>query len=251
LKANDSNAAPKVAVVNQAFVRKFLPGEFPIGQRLSHHGDIWEIVGVCRDIKYERVQEETPPTGYFSFRQKPAREAYFIMRTSLAPQAIAAAARKAVASIDRNVPVTDFATQGEIRAQTFKTQRTFATLCGSLAILALFLSCIGLYGLMAYDVTRRTTEIGIRQALGATRRQIAAPIVRRAVALAGFGVALGMPLTVVLTRLIQAALYGLKPSDPITLCGAVFLLLAVALIASWLPAHRAARVDPMVALRTE
>jgi ABC-type antimicrobial peptide transport system permease subunit len=189
--------------------------------------------------------------GYFSFRQRPAKEAYFIMRTGLAPLAVAKEARTAVASIDRNVPITDFATQEQVHVQTFKSARTFAALCGSLAILALLLSCIGLYGLMAYDVTRRTAEIGIRQALGATRWQIAVPILRCAMALAGFGVALGVPLTLALTQLVHAALYGLKPSDPVTLCGAIFLLLAVALIAAWIPARRAARVDPMVALRAE
>ena len=127
----------------------------------------------------------------------------------------------------------------------------FATLCGSLAILAVLLSCIGLYGLMAYNVALRTGEIGIRVALGATRRNVASPILREAVLLAGAGVGIGVPVALGLTRLIQSNLYGVAPSDPLTVICAVVVLFVVAILAAWIPARRAARVDPMVALRCE
>jgi ABC-type antimicrobial peptide transport system permease subunit len=122
---------------------------------------------------------------------------------------------------------------------------------GSLAGLALLLSCIGLVGLMAYDVARRTKEIGIRTALGATRRQLARSILRDALLLTGAGLALGLPAAVAVTRLLESRLYGVAPSDPLTLVGSVAILLAVAVLATWIPARRAARVGPMVALRCE
>jgi predicted permease len=254
LKVTDSSAAPKVVVVNQAFVRKYFPSEFPIGQEIAFNRnriDTWQIVGVCRDTKLGKIRAEAPPTAYFSFRQKPIDSGYFVLRTGLPPLAIAAAARKTVAAIDRNIPLTDLSTQQQVLDQNFKSERTFAALCGSLAVLALLLSCIGLYGLMAYDVARRTAEIGIRQALGATRWQIAEPILRQSMVLAGTGAALGVPLALAITRVVHANLYGLEPSDPATFVAAVAVLLVVALIAVWIPARRAARVDPMVALRAE
>ena len=162
-----------------------------------------------------------------------------------------------MAAIDPNVPLIDISTLEQLRDASIREERTFAALCGSLAVLAVFLSCLGLYGLMAYQVTRRTGEIGIRQALGATRRQIAGPILREALVLAGIGAVIGTPLTLALTRGIRnqlfegGGLYGVGPADPVTFCGAAILFLAVALIAAWIPARRAARIDPMVALRSE
>ncbi len=252
LKATDTSAALKVAVVNETFVRKYLPEEIPLGQTIKDPGGVaWQIVGVCRDTKYQNIKRDIPAVVYFSFRQNPTSSAYFALRTGMPPLAVAVAARKAVVAIDPNIPVTDLSTQEQARDKTITSERTFAALCAALAVLAVLLSCIGLYGLMAYDVARRTREMGIRQALGATRRQIAGPILRRALLLVGTGVVVGVPLTLVLTQVIHANLYGLKPSDPSTLGGAVVLLLAVALIAAWIPARRAARVDPMVALRAD
>jgi predicted permease len=256
LRATDASGAPKVAVVNEMFVRQYLPGRNPIGLMLSEeNGEDWQIVGVYRDAKYRHIKEEVRPMVHRSFRQSQIPSANFILRTALPPLAVTTAARKAVAAIDPNVPLNDISTLEQLRDASIREERTFATLCGSLALLAVFLSCIGVYGLMAYQVARRTGEIGIRQALGATRRQIAEPILREALVLAGIGVVIGTPLTLALTRLLHSehvsTFYGVGPGDPVTFCGAAILFLAVALIAAWIPARRAARIDPMVALRHE
>ena len=247
----DVDGAPKVVVVNRTFAQRYLPNEDPVGQTLKANDTEWQIVGVCRDAKYTDIKAAAPPTVYFTFRQDSVGSAFFALRTALPPMAVANAARKAVAAIDPNVPLTDISTQEQVRDSKISQERLFAELCGSLASLAVLLSCIGLYGLMAYNVERRTREIGIRMALGATRRNVAGPILREAVLLAAAGLAIGMPVALGLTRLIRSNLYGVAPSDPLTMVSAVVALWGVALVAAWIPARRAARVDPMVALRCE
>jgi len=256
LRATDNAGAPRVAVVNEMFVRKYLAGRNPIGVIISEeeNGGDWEIVGVCRDANYRHIKEDLRPIVHFSFHQRPAPLVSFILRTTLPPLALIGPARQAVAAVDPRVPLNDISTLEQIRDTSFREQRTIATLCGSLAVLALALSCIGIYGLMAYQVTRRTGEIGIRLALGATRWQIAGPILREAVALACIGIVLGMPLTLALVHGLYSpanTFYGVGPSDPLTFCGAATLFLGVGLIGAWIPARRAAGVDPMVALRSE
>jgi len=161
------------------------------------------------------------------------------------------AVRRAMAGIDPGVPLTSIRTQAQVLDQSLAQDRLFAWLCSALAQLAVLLSCIGLYGLMAYNVARRTGEIGVRMAIGATGARVAWSILREAVVLAGIGVAVGLSGAVVVTRFIESQLYGVAPMDPATLAGAGALLVAVALLSAWLPARRAARVDPMVALRCE
>jgi predicted permease len=251
LGEGDGSQAPKVVVVNESFARKFLPNESPIGQAINLHGSDWRVVGVCRDFKYGDITQENSPTLYFSFRQASIGDGFFALRTTLPPLSMASAARKAVGAIDSDIPLIAVETQEQVRDATLSQERMFAVLCGSLAVFAVLLSCIGLYCLMAYQVARRTGEIGIRMALGATRRQIAVPVLREALLLGALGAAVGLPLTIALTRLIRSNLYGVEPSDPSTLCGAIAILLVVAVIAAWLPARRAAKVDPMVALRHE
>jgi predicted permease len=251
LLAGDTKDAPKVVVVNEAFARKYLPDQYPIGQTLKRDAEEWRIVGVCRNIKYSDIKADAPPTVYLPFRQHSMGSAFFLLRTVLPPLSVATAARKVVSSMDPNIPVTDISTQEQVRDKGISRERMFATLCSWLAGLAVLLSCIGLYGLMAYHVTRRSGEIGIRMALGATRWQVAAPVLREAMMLLAAGVSFGAPLTSGLTQLIRSHLYGVQPSDPATLCLAVGLLLVVAVVAAWIPARRAAEIDPMNALRYE
>jgi predicted permease len=259
LSAADAEGAPEVVVVNETFAREYSPDKNPLGRTVHILMDDWRIVGVCRDAKYLNVKEAAPPTVYFPFRQisyMPSmrnnyRSAYFALRTALPPMALTTAARKAVAAIDPNVPLANITTQEAVRDKNINQERLFATLCGALAGLALLLSCIGLYGLMAYHVARRTSEFAIRMALGATRRNIADPILREALLLAAFGVAIGVPVALALARFIKSQLYGVAPTDPVTLIGAGVLLIAVAVLAAWIPARRAAKVDPMAALRCE
>jgi predicted permease len=251
LRPGDAGEAPKVVVVNEAFARKFFPGEYPVGRTLKRDGDDWQIVGVCRDIKYADIKAEVPPTVYLSFRQKATGSAFFALRTPLPSPEVATAARKAIAAIDPNIPLTDLSTQAQIRAGAFGQQRMFAILCGSLAVFAVLLSCVGLYGLTAYHVSRRAKEFGIRMALGATRGRISGPILLDAVRLGVVGVAFGVPVVFALTRLVQAQLYGVQALDPTTICSAVVTILALSFFAAWIPAHRAASVNPIEALRNE
>jgi predicted permease len=159
--------------------------------------------------------------------------------------------RRAMTGIDPGVPLTSIRTQAQVLDRSLAQDRLFAWLCGALAELAVLLSCIGLYGLMAYNVARRTGEIGVRMAIGATGAKVAWPILREAAALAGIGVAVGLPVAVVSTRFIESQLYGVAPTDLATLTGTGAMLVVVALLSAWIPARRAARVDPMTALRCE
>lgn len=249
--AADTDGGPRVAIVNDKFARTYLGGENPIGQML-HVGDYdWQIVGVCGDTVYTELKDGPPSTMYFPIRQTGANSAYFAVRTALPPRAIASEVRKAVAAVNPNVPIAEVTTQVDLRDENISQERMFALLCGALALLAVLLSCIGLYGLMAYSVARRTREFGVRMALGAKPRAIAWPVLRAALLLAAAGLAAGVPAALALTRLIASQLYGVSPTDPLTLVGGAIVLLAVATLAAWLPARRASRVDPMTALRAE
>ena len=259
LTAADNEGAPKVIVVNEAFVKRYLPNEDPLGLTIPVWDADWQIVGVCRDVSYGNVKEPPPPTTYFPFRQRlysryktsHLRAPYFAVRTTVPPLALVDAVRNAVKAIDPAVALSGFTTQDAVRADAIGQERLFALLCGGLAGLALLLACIGLYGLMAYNVARRTGEFGIRVALGAQRGDIARPILREALLLAGIGIGLGLPAVFAVTRLVTNQLYGVQPNDPLTLALVSAALGAVTLLAAWLPARRATRVDPMIALRTE
>lgn len=251
LQAGDAGDAPKVMVVNEAFARKFFPGEQAVGRTLTWSDVDWHIVGVCRDLKYSDIKAEMPPTVYLSFRQNATGSAFFALRTSLPPLGVTTAARRVIAAMDANIPLTDLATQAQILTGKFSRERLFAVFCSLLALLAVLLSCVGLYGLMAYLVSRRTGEIGIRMALGATRPRIAGPILGDALLLGGIGVSAGILLALALARLIKSQLYGVEPNDALTIVLTGVVLILVAIVAAWIPARRAVRVNPMVALRAE
>jgi predicted permease len=251
LTAADAEGAPKVVVVNETFVRSYFPNENPLGQMVKVGNSEWQIVGIYRDAKYGDIKIDVPPTVYFSYRQSGTSSAYFAMRTALPPLSIVSAARKAVAAVDPNVPLADITTQEAVLDRRIAPERMFATLVSALAGLAVLLACIGLYGLLAYNVARRTSEIGIRLALGAQQGDISRPILREALLLAVAGLAIGVPAALALAQLVKSQLYGVAPADPLTLIAGALLLLVIALLAAWLPARRAARVDPLVALRSE
>jgi ABC-type antimicrobial peptide transport system permease subunit len=175
----------------------------------------------------------------------------YAIRSVLPPLSLVPAVRKAVADIDRNLPIEGITTQKLLLKKSLRYGRLFAFLSGSLAVLGLALSCIGLYGIMAYNVARRTGEVGIRMALGARPWDVAWPILREALTLAVIGVAIGLPVALALVRLIRFLFYGIEPHDPATVIVSVLILVMVAALAAWIPARRAAKVDPMVALRHE
>ena len=198
-----------------------------------------------------RCAREAGPTIYFCYRQNLRRGVNFAVRSVLPSLALVPAVRRAVAEVDPGLPLQELTTQKLLLEKSLSLERTLRLLFVGLGVLALGLSCLGLYGLMAHQVTRRTGEIGLRMALGARPTDVARPLLCEAGKLALLGVALGLPLTLALARVLGAVVFGLAPYDPATLIASGLILLGVALAAAWLPARRAAQVDPMVALRHE
>jgi predicted permease len=253
---SDNASRPKVAIVNATFVRRFLPGHNPLGLHIrtgpgNARPDI-EIVGVVKDSKHSDPRDSIHPFVYEPYAQDPAfGRATFYVRTAGDPAAMAATLRKTVQDLDSNLPVYDLETLVQQVDDTVFTDRllTFLSLC--LGFLAAVLAAIGLYGVMAYVVTRRTREIGIRMALGATRENVAGMILREVARMAGIGLTIGLAAALATDRLLASLLYGVRATDPLVFVMAVLLLGVIALLAGGLPARRAASVDPVVALRYE
>ena len=254
----DNEQAPKVAVVNEAFAKRYFSGSDPMGQHIgldSSPANI-EIVGVARDAKYAYLREEAPATVYRPFSQDSAIPFMcFELRTAVTPLSLVPAVRAAVAELDRNVPLSGIETESQQVDDALLQERLFAKLSSFFGLVALLLACIGLYGILSYAVARRTSEIGIRMALGAQRANVLKMVMRETLLLVLAGVAIGIPSSVVATRyassLISDLLYGVKANDVPTICLSTVVLIAVALFAGFLPARRATKVDPMVALRHE
>ena len=263
LSAQDNANSPKVAAVNQTFANKFFPNQNAIGKRFTYDPkkpDEFEIVGICRDAKYSSQREDVPPTMYTSFRQERTGAlsgATFEVRTTGDPSATVAGVRDAVRQVDPNLPVLNVKTQVEQADETLRMERLFAKLVTLFALLAQQLAAIGLFGVLAYTVSQRTHEIGIRMALGANRGNVMKMIVRQGMTLAVLGVILGLAGAYVLTKYLESwvslskMLFGVKVSDPLTYGVIAVLLTVVALIACYIPARRATKVDPLVALRYE
>jgi predicted permease len=257
--AHDDLKSPKVAIVNQTFARKYLTGVNPIGQTFSldiARPDPIEIVGVVKDAKYTSQRDEVPATMYRSWLQTPAQTSsmFFEVRTTGDPKSYVGAIRQAVREVEPNLPVNNIKTQIEQADETLSLERLFAKLMSLFGLLAQQLASIGLYGVLAYSVSRRTHEIGIRMALGANRSRMLTMILRQGMTLTLIGVALGLGGAYVLTRYLESLnsmLFGVQPRDPLTFAVAAGLLAVVAVIACFIPARRATKVDPMVALRYE
>jgi predicted permease len=259
--AQDTATSPKVVVVNQTFANKYFPGENAIGKRFTYDTskpDEIEIVGICKDAKYQSQRDDIPPTVYSSYRQeRPLNNAVFEVRTAGDPAALVASVRNVVREIEPNLPVQEVKTQVEQADETLRMERLFAKLLTLFALLAQQLAAIGLFGVLAYAVSQRTHEIGIRMALGANRGNVMKMIVRQGMTLAVLGVILGLVGAWVLTKYLESwvslskMLFGVKVSDPLTYGVIALLLTVVALIACFIPARRATKVDPLVALRYE
>jgi predicted permease len=251
---HDTAASPKVAVVNRTLARQFFPNENPIGKTFEGDADEIkapvEIVGIAADTRYADLRSETPPTFYLPYSQALGLGRMVVeIHTEAEPGSILSQARTVVASLDRDLPLINVRTMTEQIKATMSGERIFAQLTSGFGILALVLACIGIYGIMAYTVARRTGEIGIRMALGAQAGQVLRMVLREASWMAVVGVTLGLGCALWLAHFLSAMLYGLKPSDPLTLAGAAALLLLIALLAAFGPARRASRVDPVRALR--
>jgi predicted permease len=249
----DGSPSAQVAVVNEELVRRHFAGRSPIGQRYGF-GDTpnqIEIVGVVADAKYNDLRQESIPMAYYPWRQvMPARLNAVIARTQGEPLALARTLRQAVAGVHPDLFVGVSTLESQIESSLVR-ERLLARLSGFFGILAMLLACVGLYGVMAYGVARRTSEIGVRMALGAVPGDVVRMVLRETLLLASCGIAIGVPTALWLTRLTRSFLFGLQPDDPAVLVGAALSLLAVCAFAGWFPAWRAARIDPTAALRCE
>ena len=258
LTREDTASSGRVAIVNETFVRLYSGGANPIGQTLrtspepDYPATVYEIVGVIPDTKYNDLRGQTPPMTFAPAAQFPGQGpwAVVMIHSNLPSAAIAAAAKRVIAEKHPDV-VTQFADfQGEIRGGLVE-ERLMAALSGFFGLLAVLLAVVGLYGVISYIVAMRRNEIGIRMALGASRADVVGSILRQTLAVLALGIGAGVVLALIAVRSAASLLFGLQPNDPLTFLSASALLITIALIASLLPARRASRVDPMLALRYE
>jgi predicted permease len=252
---DDAHSVP-VAIVSETLARKFFPNDDPIGKRVGFDEETAgkvEIIGVVRDIKYNSQREGEAPLIYMPWLQqsKEIGEMYFAVRGTGDPTALVASLRKAVAEVDNALPVVDVKTQVVQSQESLSQERVFAQLLTFFSVLALVLAAIGLYGVMAYSVAQRTNEIGIRIALGAQLGQVLRLVIWQGIKLVLVGLVVGVAGTFALKKVIVGQLYGVTASDPLTLIVVGALLLLIALLACFIPARRATKVDPLVALRYE
>jgi predicted permease len=250
----DTADAPKVVVINEAAVRKYFPKENPIGHRIGTSpettGDM-EVVGVLHDARYDSLRTDIPPTEYLPYAQARSTNCVFEIRTTGAPASAMGSIRDVARQIDPNLPLTDVSTQIEQVEKRFSQEKLFAQAYALFGALALLLASIGLFGLMSYSVSRRTNEIGVRMALGAQPRDVLGLVMRESMILVAIGAVLGIAAALASARLIATQLFGVPPTDLAALGVAIAVMAAVSAFAGYLPARRAARVDPMVALRYE
>ena len=249
----DNQTAPKVMIINEAMASRFWPDQNPVGKRLKLFGDqdFREVVGLVADSKYNSLTELRRPFMYIPLQQEYVPQVNVHVRTSSDAAGLAAALRQEVQQIDPSLPIQNMQTLSERIENSLGGERSQATLHASGGILALILAAIGLYGVMSYSVAQRTREIGIRMALGAGRGNVMGMVLRQGVTLVSAGVILGLGAAFWITRYVASLLFGISAIDPITFAGTSAILVVVALLASYVPARRATKVDPIIALRYE
>jgi predicted permease len=255
-EAGDNAAAEPVAVINETFARKAFGGASAVGKTflmspLTEKDQAYRVIGVVRDVKTNDVRDKEENLAYLPLAQAPVYAGTIAVRVQGDPAAVASRVRSTIRSIEPNLPIRFTTTLATEVSDSLVSERALAELSVFFAGLALLLSAIGLYGTISFAVARRTSEIGIRMALGAERSGIVGMVLRDAMTLLAVGIAIGLPLSIAAGRELESLLYGLGSFDPISAAGAVVSLACVAAIAGYLPARRASRVDPIVALRYE
>jgi predicted permease len=255
----DDAVAPGVALVNEAFARRYWPGQPSLGKRIqygiSRNGanelPYITVIGVVKDGKYSSLSEEATPFIYFNMAQNFGMSPTLVARTQGDPLASLAAVRGEVAALDKNLPLYDVKTMRQHLGLALLPARLAGSVLGVFGLVALALAAAGIYGVMAYSVSQRTREIGIRMALGANARDVLRLVARQGMTLVAIGMAIGLAAALALTQLLKSLLFGVSATDPLTFASIALLLMFVALLACWIPARRATKVDPMVALRCE
>jgi predicted permease len=252
----DGPDAPPAAIIDEELARQYWPSESPLDKRirigLPNNDNTWRtIVGVVGTVQHERLNAVKRLTAYVPSLQSPTGFQTLVVRSRMPRESLVPAVKNVVKEMDPNLPITHVATMREVIAESIWQPRLYAILFAVFAVVALTLAAVGIYGVMSYVVTARTNEIGIRMALGAERRHVLKLVVGQGMALALFGVGLGLAGAFLLTRLMKTLLFGVSATDPLTFAGVSILLCSVALLACYLPAHKAAQVDPLVALRSE
>jgi len=249
----DTVGTPGVVIINETLAKRFWPNEDPVGKRLTlaRRNETLEIVGVVGDVKRYSLEQGPKPELYWPNLQKPRWASFFAFRTSGDPAAIVTAIRQRVQRLDPDVQVVNVSTLDRYIATALKQPRFNLLLLGAFALTALLLATIGLNGVVSYSVAQRTHEIGIRMALGAQRNAILKLIIRQGMWLVLTGVVLGIVVSLCLTRLLRGLLLGVSATDPATFAAIALLLIVIAMLACYLPARRATRLDPLVALRHE
>jgi putative ABC transport system permease protein len=250
----DTATSTPVVVVNQTLARRLWPGEDPVGKRLkqgfAEDKTPWrEVMGVVSDVRQNGIDRDPPMQVYIPLQQEPMRSLIVVARTAGDPLAMASMIEERIHSIDKDLPVFNVRTMDQLLDESIAQQQMAMALLGSFALLALMLAAMGIYGVMSYAVTQRTHEIGVRMAMGAQPSDVLRLVVGQGLTLALIGVAVGISAALAMTRLMASMLFGVSSTDPLTFISISLLLIAVAALACYVPARRAARVDPMVALR--
>jgi len=247
----DQEGAPAVVIINETMAQRYWPGGDALGKRLRVAKDWLEIVGIARDVKNRSLSEAPKPFLYLPLLQDYRSNMILVVRTAIEPEKMSQSVRSEVAALDPEIPIFDVKTLEEHVGISLFLQRMAATLLSIFGLLALLLAAIGLYGVMAYSVSQRTREIGIRVSIGAERRNIFKLILGQGLAISVVGLLAGLVAALAATRLTANLLYGVSATDPVTFIVIALLLLCVTLLACYFPARRATKVDPMIALRAE